>query len=94
VKISRQQVYGIIDSERNYQDSRWGATLSGDRAPAAGQSGGDRSVDEFILYIAGYTNDAVHNASHFAKAEDKLAIVRKIAGLCVACMEQHGAPTR
>jgi hypothetical protein len=92
--VTRQAVYAAIDSERDYQDSRWGATLSGDRVPGPGQSGGDRSLDEFILYIAGYTNDAVHNASHFSNTEEKLNIVRKIAGLCVVAMEQHGAPMR
>lgn len=87
--IERARVYGAIDSERDYQDSKWGTTLSGGRP-----GNGERSVDEFALYIAGYTNDLVQNASHFAKTPDKLDIIRKIAGLCVACMEQHGAPTR
>lgn len=85
----REEVYKAVDSERDYQDSKWGNTLSGDRP-----GNGERTVDEFSLYIAGYTNDLVQNASHFAKTEDKLNIIRKIAGLCIACMEQHGAPER
>jgi hypothetical protein len=85
----RKLVYKAIDSERDYQDKKWGHTLSGGRP-----GHGERSVDEFVTYIVGYTNDLLVNAAHFAKTEDKLHIVRKIAGLCVACMEQHGAPLR
>lgn len=93
---TRNEVYAAIDSERDYQDRKWGATLSGDREPnvEAGQKGGDRSVDEFALYISGYTNDLVHNASHFGKTRQKLEIIRKIGALAVAAMEQHGAPHR
>lgn len=89
MKVTRAEVYAAIDSERDYQDGKWGTTLSGGRPGA-----GERSVDEFALYITGYTNDLVHNASHFAKTQDKLDIIRKIAGLCVACMEQNGAVFR
>lgn len=85
----RQNVYAAIDSERNYQEQKWGKTLSGGRP-----GNGERSVDEFSLYIAGYTEDLVRCASHFGNSHEKLEIIRKIAGLCVACMEQHGAPDR
>lgn len=93
--MNRTQVYKLIDGERDYQDSRWGATLSSDRVPVPQQSnGGDRSIDEFILYIKGYADDAVQVAAHFGDPNAKLDPVRKIAALCVACMEQHGAPER
>lgn len=85
----RQEVYKIIDGERDYQNSRWGNTLSDDRP-----GNGTRTTDEFALYILGYTNDLVQNASHFGDPTAKLHIVRKIAALCVACMEQNGAPPR
>ncbi len=91
---TRQEVYSAIDSEREYQDGIWGKTLSGDRAATELQPGGTRTVDEFSLYIIGYANDLMINGSHFANEKDKLDIVRKIAGLGVACMEQHGAPHR
>lgn len=87
--IDRNDVYKAIDSERDYQQSKWGNTLSGGRP-----GNGDRSVDEFILYISGYSNDLVNLGSHFADTNEKLEFVRKVAGLCVACMEQHGAPHR
>ncbi len=92
--MKREDVYRLVDGERDYQDSRWGSTLSSDREPVPGTQGGDRTIDEFALYIAGYSDDLIREASHFGGAENKLAIVRKLAGLCVACMEQHGAPQR
>lgn len=91
---TRAEVYAAIDSERDYQDNRWGSTLSGGREPGQEQSGGDRTVDEFSLYIAGYTDELVQNASHFALTSDTLDIIRKITALGVAAMEQHGAPHR
>jgi len=91
---TRQEVYAAIDSEREYQDKLWGHSLSGDRPSTELQPGGTRTVDEFSLYIIGYANDLLVNGSHFADEKDKLDIIRKISGLGVACMEQHGAPTR
>jgi hypothetical protein len=89
METSRRLVYKAIDTERDYQDTKWGNTLSGGRP-----GNGDRSVDEFALYISGYSNKLIAFASEFADTETKLNIIRKIAGLCVVCMEQHGAPKR
>ncbi len=90
----RSDVYKAIDTERSYQDIRWGRTLSGDRETTEFQPGGTRTVDEFSLYIIGYANDLLVNASHYINEEGKLDIIRKISALGVACMEQHGAPHR
>lgn len=87
--MNRQYVYSLIDGERNYQDFKWGSSGS-----SGTQGNGDRTIDEFILYIYGYAQDAVKEASHFGDASKKLDVVRKVAALCVACMEQHGAPAR
>lgn len=89
MKVTRKEVYNAIDTERTYQDAKWGHTLSGNRS-----GNGDRSVDEFALYIEGYARDLANFCSHFANDNQKLEVVRKIAGLGVACMEQHGAPVR
>lgn len=86
----RSEVYAAIDSERAYQDARWGTTESSGKSGV----GGARTLDEFVLYIDGYTRDLVQVASHELDPAAKLAFVRKVAGLCVACMEQHGAPLR
>ncbi len=91
---TRSEVYAAIDSERAYQDGLWGNTLSGDRPATELQPGGTRTTDEFSLYIIGYANDLLVQGSHFANEKVKLDIIRKITGLGVACMEQHGAPQR
>lgn len=89
MSISREKVYAAIDSERDYQDRKWGHTGS------SGQAGdGSRTLDEFIMYIDGYTRDLVDYASHESNAAEKLKRLRKVAGLCVAAMEQHGALKR
>ena len=86
---TREQVYGALDSERAYQDSRWGSTLSG------GVPGdGSRTLDEFILYIAGYADELKRIGATSPVPAEKLEFVRKVGGLCVAAMEQHGAPRR
>ena len=69
----RKEVYAAIDSEREYQEGVWGATLSGNREPdtSKGESGGDRTIDEFSLYIIGYASDLQREASHFATTTEK-----------------------
>jgi hypothetical protein len=85
----RQEVYAALDSERAYQDERWGSSRSSGHPGA-----GERTLDEFALYISGYADDLRKIASHVMDPQEKLAVVRKIGGLAVACMEQHGAPKR
>ena len=87
--MTKMEIFNIIESERKYQDSKWGHTLSDDRP-----GDGSRSVDEFALYISGYAAVLVHAASTTGTPNSKLEVVRKIAALCVACMEQHGCPQR
>lgn len=85
----RTEVYSAIDTERDYQDAKWGHSLSSDRP-----GNGERSIDEFATYIVGYAHKLLDQAATFADPKSKLDAVRKVAGLCVACMEQHGAPPR
>jgi hypothetical protein len=89
VMPSREEAYRLIDGERDYQDKIWGNTASGDR-----EGDGSRSEDEFALYIHGYSLKLVDQAATFGDAEAKMDIIRKIAGLCVAAMEQHETPER
>lgn len=88
-KLSRHEVYKLIDGEREYQDKQFGHTMSGDRP-----GNGWRSADEWALYIQGYANELTNLASHSVHDDAKLNIIRKIAGMCVCAMEQHGAPER
>lgn len=96
VDTARHIVYEAIDSERDYQDDKWGRVRSGSRAPTVEEPGGSRSVDEFALYVNGYSNKLVQMLSTDGGTggEEHMAMFRKIAALCVAAMEQHGAPFR
>lgn len=79
--MDRKGVYELIDGERAYQDSRWKDL---DKR---------NSVADFLVYIRNYLDNATrsHNADYPAES---LNNIRKIAGLCVACMEQHDTPAR
>ena len=88
---SRADVYSTLDSERDYQDSKFKNIVyphTGERRTAT-----DRSLDEFILYIQQYAQEAGALTTH-EKEEEALHFVRKVGALCVGCMERHGAPRR
>lgn len=87
--VERNKVYEVIDSEIHYSNEKYGKTLSSDR-----EGDGSRSLDEFALYIGGLSNKLTIHCSEYASKEEKLIQIRKIAALCVKCMEQHGAIPR
>ncbi len=92
VPLSRAVAYGIIDEERDYQDSLFAGTLSGNR-----KIEGDvavRSVDEFAAYLQGYQNELIRLVSTSSDDMQKMNVVRKMAALAVQSIEQHGAPRR
>lgn len=85
----RADVYRAIDSERDYQDSRWN--------PATTPTKGLHTVSEWILYMEQYLHEARRLVSTQADpkaSNDALEFIRKVAGMGVACMEQNGAPQR
>ena len=86
--VSNAAIYNAIQSERKYQDERWGQQTG----PDAGTNG--HTVDEFALYILSYAQDLAKLAATTRGNEEKLNFVRKVTALGVACMEQHGAPER
>ena len=86
---TRQEVYAVIDGERDYQ-RKW-------EDPALTDSGGRHSETEFLVYIQDYVNEALHEATRKPDPEAFkfcLNSLRKIAALAVAAMEQHGAVAR
>lgn len=87
MKVERKEVYVALDGERDYQDGLWGPT----------GSQGLHSVTEFLVFMEDYVKEALHYVSRNAEpgaSEVALNIVRKVAAMGVACMEQHGAPHR
>lgn len=89
MKTIRQLVYDAIDGERDYQASRWNENTTTTK--------GLHTVDEFVLYMIDYIEEArrqlSRNASPLAQ-QLALDTVRKVAAMGVACMEQNGAPQR
>lgn len=84
VPMPRAEAFAAINSERAYQD---------DKFSGKSHSAIDRTLDEFILYIKQYADEAGALTTHENPAE-ALHFVRKVAALCVGCMETHGAPLR
>jgi hypothetical protein len=86
VKTSRAEVYLAIDTERAYQDSLW---------PGHGAPANPLTIAEFLLLIEEYAVKARSEWIREKKPEtNTLHVFRKIAGITVNAMEQHGAPTR
>lgn len=86
MSASRQEVFEVIEGERDYQDAVWGPHH--DR---------EHSITEFLVYMRDYVEQALHDCTRLADeiADPKaLDAVRKVAALGVACMEVHGAPKR
>jgi len=81
MNIPRDRVFRCINGERAYQDDKWPNSMG-------------KSVDEFALYIQGYANELTSVASHTDDQAAKLAVVRKIGALAVACMEANGTVAR
>lgn len=89
----RSDVYKAIDSEREYQNSRWSRTPAD---VAAGHN--PHSLVEWFTYMKSYTNEALEILSRNGDPEEAsqmaLPFARKVAALGVVAMEQHGAPLR
>jgi len=84
-KASRIEVYRAIDTERVFQDDKWGEMDAANPV----------TVGEFVLLLEQYAAEARAVWSREFKPNDKtVEIVRKIAAIAVNCMEQHGAPQR
>lgn len=82
---TRAKVYTAIDSERDYQDKKWGEM----------DAANPLTVGEFVLLLEQYAAEARAVWSReFKPNTETVDIVRKVAGIAVNCMEQHGAPHR
>ena len=87
--MERSKVYELIDGERTYQVSRWN--------PDTTTSKNEHSVEEWFLYIEDYVNEAKHilcRQSRQVADPQAMAIMRKVAAMAVAAMEEHVTPAR
>ena len=86
---TRQEVYEAIDSERDYQDSRWNENTT--------TSKNIHTFEDWFTYMEDYIDEAQHILSRKARQDsDPIAadIMRKVAAMAVCAMEEHGAPKR
>ena len=90
-KTTRAEVYAAIDSERDYQDN-----LGNDRAsnPTYGTGSIDHTVGDFVTMMQYYQNQLTEAWTANPGDQAALDVVRKIGGIAVNCMEQHGAIKR
>jgi len=85
--MRREEVYKIIDNERNYQDRKWGGKSNDEGL----------GINDFILYMQHYLAKAIEESveSTDSEVEEKcLEELRKVVALGIACMEVHGVPER
>lgn len=87
--MERQDVYKAIDSERDYQNSRWNENTT--------TSKNKHTFEDWIMYIEDYLAEAKHILSREARqiADPKASdIMRKVAAMAVCSLEEHGVKQR
>ena len=77
--MNRIDVYRLIDGERDYQDA----------LPPNRTDGREKSVGEFMIMLQYYLAKSIEAWTMNAGDTEALKNIRKIAGICVNCMEHH-----
>jgi hypothetical protein len=78
MKTFREKViYPTLDAERDYQDLKWG------------EAGSKKSIENYLVYIQSYLNDATKAITH-AETEQAHHALRKLVALGIACFEDNG----
>ena len=80
--MKRDDVYKLIDGERNYQEN------------ASKPSFRKKTVAEELVLIERYARKAGDLWADIIGDEDCLNEIRKIAAICVRCMEHHNTLSR
>jgi hypothetical protein len=89
MKLTREEVYKLIDTEREYQGLRWNQNTT--------ITGGNHTPTEWLVFIQDYLTEAMHVSTRQPAQECDpiiMANLRKIAGMCVAAMEELGCAPR
>jgi hypothetical protein len=82
--MKREDVFKLIDGERNYQNDRWAE----DKMPSGTHI---HTPEEWIVYMEDYLLEAKHILSRNeapACYETAMEIIRKVTSMGVAAMEQ------
>ena len=88
--MKREEVYKLIDGEREYQEQKWNpeTTLS---------EGNHSSPEDWITYMEDYLAEAKHilsRESQLIAYKKAMSCIRKVTALGVAAMEQIETPPR
>jgi len=89
---TRQEVYDIISSERDYQ-VKWDRDRTADPTINSYMDK-DKPVETWLLWMEEYLSQARSYATSSFDKGSSMDQVRKVAALAVACMEYHGAAKR
>lgn len=81
--MNRQEVYEAIDSERDYQDQKWG---SPNQRP--------KQVGSWLTLIKVHVDRAMEKWASSDGDAEALEQLRKVAAISVACLEQNGVQKR
>lgn len=85
----REEVYKLIDGERDYQEKKWNSMTT--------SSSGLHSAGEWLTFIQDYLTEAMHITSRNPEPEATKRVmnnIRKITAMGVAAMEQIETPPR
>lgn len=87
--MERSEVYALIDGERAYQ-----AKVEADPTRCTAREC-PHSKGEYLVMLKVYVDRALEKWVSVDDDDPEITgIVRKIAGIAVHCMEDHGAPPR
>lgn len=81
--MDRQDVYKVIDSEREYQDKKWGGGIHDE----------GHSLGDYLLFMEHHLNKAKALWSS-ENAKNAVHELRKATALGVSFMEINGCPKR
>lgn len=80
--MKREEVYKLIDGEREYQNEIWGTDQD------------SKAVGSHLTLLDTYLKEAKDGYTYTDGNRKALETIRKIAALAVRCMELHDTPAR
>jgi hypothetical protein len=84
--MERKDVYKLIDGERDYQSS-----LETDRSRHDGHR---HTVGDYLVMLNSYMSKANNAWTDNGTDLPALDVIRKLAGICIHCMEEYDTPAR
>ena len=84
MKLKRQDVYKLLDGERDYQDN----------LPSNRTDGREKTVGDWLTLLDRYVRKAQDSYADTSGDDAALNEIRKVGGLVVHCLEHYGANPR